>query len=473
MLIGSEHIDVDRQRDLQQKRTYLSLLPPAQVIDICLNFEQYVPLHIRPTVWPADLDAAIQALQKISQHSDRPKDDASPQQQQGPPSPPAEATSAPVSSANVALQRVHPPGVVPPVQAAEASFPTHASALEKPSTPKAIPPPIIAHDPDRTQYPNTSLPTSTKIQTEPSQTSETESATTTEVSPAPPTEPAPTTPTTAAQASPASQAQTPTAQPDAITTAEAHTSTSETPAQTPTQTPATQPPGQIPTPVPPSPYPYAPYGYPLQPPYAPPPGTAPQAAYPHSPYYPPPGTPAIGYASRYPGYPPYPPPAHPYPANTHQHIHQPPPPLPQNQGEDLPSYEDMIVEALSEIGDPDGAAPKDIFTWIGARWPLQMNFRPSASQALQKAFRRGRLEKRSGGRYRLNPAWEGGAVRDKLLKLLCSFLMPVCRLRRGPHAVHRRLRRQPMRSIIRRLNRMLLRSHIRLFHTVHILLRRL
>lgn len=70
----------------------------------------------------------------------------------------------------------------------------------------------------------------------------------------------------------------------------------------------------------------------------------------------------------------------------------------------------MIVEALSEIGDPDGAAPKDIFIWIGARWPLQMNFRPSASQALQKAFKRGRLEKTSGGRYRLNPNWEGGAV---------------------------------------------------------------
>lgn len=74
----------------------------------------------------------------------------------------------------------------------------------------------------------------------------------------------------------------------------------------------------------------------------------------------------------------------------------------------------MIVEALSEIGDPDGAAPKDIFTWIGARWPLQMNFRPSASQALQKAYKRGRLEKRSGGRYRLNPAWEGGAVSPSL-----------------------------------------------------------
>ena len=37
------------------------------------------------------------------------------------------------------------------------------------------------------------------------------------------------------------------------------------------------------------------------------------------------------------------------------------------------------------------------------------NFRPSASQALQKAYKRGRLEK-IGGKYRLNPNWEGGNV---------------------------------------------------------------
>ena len=69
----------------------------------------------------------------------------------------------------------------------------------------------------------------------------------------------------------------------------------------------------------------------------------------------------------------------------------------------------MIVEALVDIGN-DGAAPKDLFLWMGSRWPLQTNFRPSASQALQKAFRRGRLEKAPGGKYRLNPNWEGGAV---------------------------------------------------------------
>ncbi|KAI0713996.1 hypothetical protein C8T65DRAFT_573906 [Cerioporus squamosus] len=69
----------------------------------------------------------------------------------------------------------------------------------------------------------------------------------------------------------------------------------------------------------------------------------------------------------------------------------------------------MIVEALLDCGDAEGAAPKDLFTWMASRYPLQTNFRPSASQALQKAYKRGRLEKRAGGKYRLNPNWEGGA----------------------------------------------------------------
>lgn len=63
-----------------------------------------------------------------------------------------------------------------------------------------------------------------------------------------------------------------------------------------------------------------------------------------------------------------------------------------------------------DTADPEGAAPKELFAWMAARYPLQTNFRPSASQALQKAYKRGRLEKRGGGRYRLNPTWEGGAV---------------------------------------------------------------
>ncbi|KAI0074055.1 hypothetical protein K474DRAFT_112493 [Panus rudis PR-1116 ss-1] len=95
------------------------------------------------------------------------------------------------------------------------------------------------------------------------------------------------------------------------------------------------------------------------------------------------------------------PPAHPHPPHPGHH---------PAQGEELPSYEDMIVEALMDVTDPDGAAPRELFTRMEARWPLQSNFRPSASQALQKAFKRGRLEKTPSGKYRLNPAWEGGAT---------------------------------------------------------------
>lgn len=75
--------------------------------------------------------------------------------------------------------------------------------------------------------------------------------------------------------------------------------------------------------------------------------------------------------------------------------------------DDLPSYEEMIVEAITEMNEPDGTPPKVLFAWMAARYPLQSNFRPSASQALQKAFRRGRLIKSPAGKYRMNPAWEG------------------------------------------------------------------
>lgn len=89
---------------------------------------------------------------------------------------------------------------------------------------------------------------------------------------------------------------------------------------------------------------------------------------------------------------------------------RPPVTRPDGSTEDLPSYEEMIVNALMEHPDPEGAPPKDLFAWMAARYPLQTNFRPSASQALQKAFKRGRLEKGPGGKYRLNASWEGGSV---------------------------------------------------------------
>jgi hypothetical protein len=105
----------------------------------------------------------------------------------------------------------------------------------------------------------------------------------------------------------------------------------------------------------------------------------------------------------------------------------PPPPAPPTQPDpiasssaaanlDLPSYEEMIVEALMAFPPTEGALPRAVFSFMQARWPLQANFRPSASQALQKAYKRGRLEKAGGGKYRLSEKWEGGNVR------LSSFL---------------------------------------------------
>ena len=121
--------------------------------------------------------------------------------------------------------------------------------------------------------------------------------------------------------------------------------------------------------------------------------------YPHAPYYGqgqhhPPGVPGF-----------LPPPMHYGTMYT-----RPPVTRPDGSTEDLPSYEEMIVNALMEHPDPDGAPPKDLFAWMAARYPLQTNFRPSASQALQKAFKRGRLDKGPGGKYRLNASWEGGSV---------------------------------------------------------------
>ena len=145
-----------------------------------------------------------------------------------------------------------------------------------------------------------------------------------------------------------------------------------------------------------------------QPPYPGHPFTHTQPTGPHVPYYamPPP-----------PGYPSYAPHLHAQPySQTHPHQNfengalSHPQDQPQMAADDLPSYEEMIVEAIKDYGDPEGAPPKDLFAWMASHYPLQTNFRPSASQALQKAFKRGRLEKTSGGKYRLNASWEGGSV---------------------------------------------------------------
>ncbi|KAJ7212005.1 hypothetical protein GGX14DRAFT_621251 [Mycena pura] len=142
-------------------------------------------------------------------------------------------------------------------------------------------------------------------------------------------------------------------------------------------------------------------------------GFATQSAYPHTPYYQaiPPGYAPFSYTA-FPapaGFPAAYPQPFAYPGATFfTTSQQPDPPPNSSEDTDLPSYEDMIVEGLTSVGDPEGMAPKDLFNWMAARYPVQSNFRPSASQALQKAYRRGRFEKSTGGRYRLNPNWEGG-----------------------------------------------------------------
>lgn len=286
---------------------------------------------------------------------------------------------------------------MPPVQASEASYPTPSNSTEKPTSPSPIPPSAITHNTE--QPPTPSAPPQLPAQP-------TAEFSNIETSPAPADTPS------LPQTQPLAAAQPPTPVPQTTQPlTQAHEPTPQLALQTPiAQAPGhPQPASQVGTAALPAAYPYAPYGYAVQQPYVAA-GSMPQAAYTHTPYYQPPSTTATGYPTHYPGYPSYAPPQHPYQSSTHQHTTQQPPPPPPPQGEDLPSYEDMIVEALTEIGDPDGAAPKDIFTWIGTRWPLQTNFRPSASQALQKAFKRGRLEKEKSGRYRLNPTWEGGAV---------------------------------------------------------------
>ncbi|CAG8444393.1 12679_t:CDS:2 [Funneliformis mosseae] len=73
-------------------------------------------------------------------------------------------------------------------------------------------------------------------------------------------------------------------------------------------------------------------------------------------------------------------------------------------GIDLPSYEEMIVQALASIANPDGSAPRNIFDWMNSTYPLHKNFRASASQALQKAVKKGRVF-RIGTVYKNNPSY--------------------------------------------------------------------
>ncbi|KAF5386682.1 hypothetical protein D9615_001916 [Tricholomella constricta] len=299
-------------QDHDLKKQYLALLPPQQIIDLCLNFDLHVPPYVKSSIWPADINAAIAEMRK---------------------------TSSPAAD--------HPAASAPSTTSSHGPTPamgslTGSSDLVS-TVDKSIDQPSEAQPPDK-----------------PSPTPDSSAQTSVQPSPAPPEQP------------------------------------------TPTAVPPHQPP-----------YPHQPYGY-----------GHPQAAYPHAPYYqPPPGYPQYPSPYAYPQmpstYPPHPP--HPgyaqqlNPAFTTAPLTHPPQqqqdafnPTSNPSTEDLPSYEEMIVEALLDSADPEGCAPKDLFTWMAARYPLQSNFRPSASQALQKAFKRGRFQKSDSGKYRLNATWEGG-----------------------------------------------------------------
>jgi hypothetical protein len=298
------------------KRTYLTLLPHTKLVELCLAFEAYSPLHVKNSLWPTNLADAIAKLQSV------------------PPPPSSHDTQKDVANAPLTLV-TSPPG-----------------AIIQLGTNSAIDPQLTSDNP------NGHAITTSDESSRPQQ------------------------PRTADDTSH------PTAQPE--------------PSASSTQPPATE--------LPQGSYPHPPYGYPP---------TQSLAAYPHTPYYPP-----LSYPHNFP-----PPPSGPYPHAAYPPPHSPfPPAVPlarhphptgypstehSGPSDDLPSYEDMLVEALTDLNESDGSAPKSLFTWMASRYPLHTNFRPSASQALQKAFKRGRLEKGSNGKYRLNANWDGGSVRSR------------------------------------------------------------
>ncbi|KAK7464656.1 hypothetical protein VKT23_005863 [Stygiomarasmius scandens] len=348
--------------DHELKRRYLSLLPSPQVIEICLNFDFHVPLYVKASIWPMDISGAITALQNSQQ---TPSTDASKNEEKKDEEPVMDSLSDPTDDTSSSHGFNEDKETSTPNQSTSSAEPASTSAAG-PSTQPSAPNPIAAPVP-------VSAPTATAASTV--------------------LNPPATTPT------PAPTPQHP----------------------LPTLTPTPQHPLPVPAPTPQHPLPtpaiaYPRYAYPAQP------------AYPHAPYY--------SAQHAWPPYMHYPPHPHatayhtpPPPSVTGYQPPPPPPPPPppappavtlasqQAQAQesanidDLPSYEDMIVEALSDgVEDPEGLAPKDLYTWVASHYPVQSNFRPSASQALQKAYRRGRFEKSSSGKYRLNPEWKGGTT---------------------------------------------------------------
>jgi hypothetical protein len=303
------------------KRTYLTLLPHTQLVELCLAFEAYSPLHVKSSLWPSNLAAAVAELQLG-------------------PAPPSfqdtrkDITSGPV--VNAPLTSVSP-------------LPDAVTQASPTGTSTAFDPHLPSDDPNGD---------------------------------------------TTATGDQSSSPRQPQSSVEPISQPEPSTSLTK---------PSV-------TELPQGSYPHAPYGYP---------STQSLPAYPHTPYY---HYPPLNYPHNFPpqhpaSYPhaPFPPSHTPFPPAVPLPRHPHPTGLPSTDQDDLPSYEDMLVEALTDLNESDGSAPKALFTWMASRYPLHTNFRPSASQALQKAFKRGRLEKGNNGRYRLNASWDGGSVRAGVL----------------------------------------------------------
>ncbi|KAJ8080460.1 hypothetical protein PM082_017293 [Marasmius tenuissimus] len=330
--------------DHDLKRRYLALLPPQQIIDICLTFDLHVPPYIKSTVWPLDLNAAIGSMQE--------KEGS----RQGTPGQTEEKKDAVPLMDSLFSELEN-------TREGESSN-NHPPQPQEKSPPPPPPPPTAA-------------------------------TATNEVAPVP--------------------------QPPPAAASPAPTATSSTPTPVPTPAPAPPPQGR-----PPIGYPHQPYGYPHSPYYPQQWGTYPIRfpPFPGLPFPPFPGPPPPPGAPGAPGAPvalssanppaPVPPPQVQVPLP----VPPPPPPVPPapdpSSQDDLPSYEDMIVQVLSTLPeDSEGLVPKDLWSWMASRYPLQSNFRPSAGQALGKAYKKGRLEKSDSGRYRLNPEWKGEGTTRK------------------------------------------------------------
>ncbi|RKP03038.1 hypothetical protein CXG81DRAFT_17392 [Caulochytrium protostelioides] len=71
------------------------------------------------------------------------------------------------------------------------------------------------------------------------------------------------------------------------------------------------------------------------------------------------------------------------------------------------TYEDLMIEALESLGQPQGSKPRDIFKAMAQKHPgLPDNFKQSAAHALLKALGRGRFLRAHRGAYLVNYAYQ-------------------------------------------------------------------